>query len=131
MPNPSLHFYYRGFIITTIWSAAIASPQPYGVCFPIPVLHNDNDFTCSNVPPNQYSSQLNPGSNTANNLVTAVLCLECKRNHSIFTPSCPFEASSLVHSRSALLVTTARYISSLLNSSLTTTSFPLQQHEPF
>lgn len=131
MLHPSLHDHYSHFCTTTMQSAAIASPQPYGVCFPFTVLQNDNDFTCSDVPPNQHSSQLNPGSNTANNLVIAVLCLECKRNHSIFTPSCPFEASSLVHSRSALLASTARYISSLLNPSLTTTSFPLQQHEPF
>lgn len=107
MPNPSLRCHYKPFITTTVRSAAIASPQLMVTTSPLTVLQRDNDFTCSDIPPVLHSCQLNPGSDTTDNPVIVVLCLGCKRTHPIFTPSCPFGASSLVHSRSALQDLTA------------------------
>jgi hypothetical protein len=52
MLHPSLRDHFSHFITTTMQSAAITSPQPYGVFFPLSVLQNGNDFTCSDVPPN-------------------------------------------------------------------------------
>ncbi len=72
------------------------------------VWRNDNDFTCSDIPPNRTSCQLNPGRDTTSNPVSVVLGLRCKRNHPIFSPSCPFGASSLVHFRSTHPVSTAK-----------------------
>jgi len=112
MPLPSLHSHYSCFNTTTKRSAAIVSPQPMVAASSASwrILQRNNDFTRSDVPPVRHSCQLNPGSDTTNNPVIVVLCLGCKRNHPIFTPSCPFGASSLVHSRSTLRDTTAGVI---------------------
>ena len=90
MPTPSLQHHYNALITTTGRSAAIAPPQPFGVCFPLSVLQSDNDFTCSDAEPDLMSCQLNPGSGTASNPVSAVLCFGCKRTHPIFTPLMPY-----------------------------------------
>jgi hypothetical protein len=95
MPTPSLQHHYNAFIATTGRSAAIASPQPFGVCFPLSVLQSDNDFTCSDAEPDLMSCQLNPGSGTAGNPVTAVLGLGCKRTHPIFTPLTPYRGFNI------------------------------------
>lgn len=113
MPPPSLHSHYSCFIATTKRSATIASPQPKVSASPFTVLQSDNDFTCSDVPPVLRSCQLNPGSDTTDNPVIVVLCLGCKRTHPIFTPFCPFGASSLVHSRSAPQNSTTKVFTSV------------------
>ena len=107
MPLPSFHSHYYCFNTTTKRSAAIDSPQPMVAASPVTVLQRDNDFTCSDVPPVLHSCQLNPGSDTTDIPVFVVLCLGYKRNYPIFTPCCPFGASSLVHLRSALQDSTA------------------------
>src|SRR5690554_1686603 len=103
MLPPSLQHHYSAFNTTTKQSAAIVSSQPEMSASFFTVLQSNNDFTRSDVPPVQVSCQLNPGRDTTSNPVAVVLSPGCKRNHPVFSPFCPFGASSLVHSRSAHL----------------------------
>jgi len=87
MLSPSLHFHYKNFITTTTKSAPNISSTSFSCLFPLAILQNDVEFTCSLKQPKYLSCQLNPGCHVFSNQVSNTLCHGYKRNYPFLTSS--------------------------------------------
>jgi hypothetical protein len=90
MPSPWLHVHYKHFIATTTKSAPNISSTSFSCLFPLTILQNDVEFTCSLKQPKYLSCQLNPGCHVFSNQVSNTLCHGYKRNYPFLTSSLAF-----------------------------------------
>jgi len=100
--------------------------QPHPCClFPLSILQNDIEFTCSLNQPECLSCQLNPGCHVFSNQVSNTLCNGYKRNYPFLTT--PFALTRLRHWFTCVqlnCIRTYRNSYSRFSLSLTTPQFP-------
>jgi hypothetical protein len=130
MLSPSLHFHYRNFITTTTKSAPNISSTSFSCLFPLAILQNDVEFTCSLKQPKYMSCPLNPPDNyrdrVFSNQVSNTLCHRCKRNHLFLTSS--FAFTRLHHGFTCvqlIVFAPTEVFAPVFHLSLTTSLFPI------
>jgi hypothetical protein len=130
MPSPSLSFDYRNVITTTTRSAPNFSRLSFSCPFPLPILQNEIEFTCSLKQPMYACCPLNPGCRVPSNQVSGTLCHRYKRNYLFLTSS--FALTRLhrwVHFRSTHLHVPTEVVASVFLCRSPQSCFQTMQHK--